>query len=246
MSVDRWEQWRDQFVPVGGVPREDPRWIVPGLVVPGLMLIVAPPKHHKSLAFLHIVAALLKLKSFREKGSGMIAKHPGTCVYFPAEQGRGTIRRIFEDDVLKKKIIRPSWDFVIPKFTPSKWRLDEEEGAENFQTLIRDTKPTVLGLDPLVYFHRQDENDPRLVDPILPVKEAMQGYGGALVLVHHANKGNGDQGGKMGFDRVRGTSALWAAADGCILLNKVRKGVVSVVTEFKEHPGSTFTWRPYG
>ncbi len=240
-----WEHWRDDFLPLTQVKVKAPEWVLPSLLPPGMTVIAGDPKTFKSRLVLHMLAAVTELKPFNREPK-KVPKFRGTGMYFAAEQSPGRIRYIFEKHVLKRdyspkdkrvnlQVAREPWD----------WQLDQPENGKDLVAFIKDTKPTVVCLDPWIHFHSLDENDPLVVRPLVPVRKAVLSYGGSLVLVHHANKGKGD-GGKSGaadWHRVRGTSALWGMADAGIFCSRTGKAV-SLACEFKDHEPYNMIWRP--
>lgn len=232
------------------VSSDPPEWLVPGLLVPGMVLLVGDPKTFKTRLVLHMVAAVTRQLPFGNPKRK--AARPGTAIYVGVEQSAGRIKHNYESKIVMKKLPfvghdkrrgKVNLDFTMLKGAWH-WKLDDSSGDRNFEELITDLRPTLLVIDPLVHFHGMDENDPRLVQPIVPLREKMERYGGCLLIVHHAKKPQANQQGRGGMERARGTSALWAMANGGILATKLRSGAVNLTTDFKDHPGSSWTWRP--
>ena len=241
-------QWKRFLIPVSTVSPKPPKWIIPNLLVPGLNILAGPPKMFKSTLVLNMIAAITECEPIRGSKGGMRAAKKGTAIYAAAEQSAGTLRRMYEERVRRKKM-RPgvSWDFVVLK-DPLRWQVDEHEHDYNWAELLRGMKPTIAVIDPWVSFHSQDENDPRVIRPLIPLREEVLKYGGALVIVHHTRKTQ-DNGKSAGngpadeFGKIRGTSALWGMADGGLMLRSLSSGAVNVSGTWKDYPSIDWTWR---
>lgn len=111
--------------------------------------------------------------------------------------------------------------------------------------MMADLRPTVTVLDPLAQAHAQDENDPRMVRPLVPLRALALKYGLSLLVVHHANKRKQENGQAApgDFDRVRGSTALWAMADAGHLVTKHPSGRVMVTSEFKDFKPYNWLWK---
>ena len=244
-------EWRRYLSSIQEFSTKPPSWVLPGLLPQGMVLIAGDPKTFKSLLSLFIVAALTEGKPW---GDPRFKRHPvkkGSAVYFAAEQSGGRIRHIYESRVTKKPLPkgRVNYDFMVAK-NPWEWQLDSPDGEKDFVKLARELKPTLLIVDPLVYFHSLDENDPQMVRPLVPLRQEVLKYGGTLLVVHHARKSNDQKVQARGasatpdWSRVRGTSALWGMADGGIMTSRLAAGTVNIITDFKDFTGSSWSWRP--
>jgi len=216
------------------------------MLVPGLNLMVGPPKTFKSFLILNVVASMMD----KQPVGGDKRKVPlkkGPCVYFAAEQSASSLKHIYQERVLRRKMSGPtSWDFIVPR-DPWAWQLDDVQGEHDLVKFAEEWKPMILVLDPLVYFHKIDENDPQMVRPLVPLRKAMLKHGGALVVVHHARKessqGTPSKTSGGDWNKVRGTSALWAMSDAGIMLSKTNNpSHIRVDLEFKDHPAEEWTW----
>lgn len=245
---DRLAAWKRFLVPLSTVSPKPPKWVLPGVLVPGLNVLAAPPKTYKSTLILNMVAAITEQLAIQgSKDKKMVAAKKGTVIYAAAEQSPGTLRRMYEERVTKKKMRDGvNWDFAVLK-DPLRWQIDEHDHEHDWKELLRDMKPTVAIIDPLINFHNQDENDPRMIRPLIPLREEVLKYGGALVVVHHTRKeqDNGKGGGSPGgdFGKIRGTSALWGMADGGIMMRILNSGSVNVSGNFKDYPPNEWIWR---
>jgi RecA-family ATPase len=245
---DKLEHWKKLLVPINGVSTDPPGWLIKNMLVPGMTVIAGPPKVFKSFLVLNIAAAICHGRAVGDAKDGRLAVKRGTVVYMGKEQSAGRVRHMYEQRILKKRLPdKPlSWSFVMVR-DAWQWRIDEPAAGYEIEQLVRDMKPTVCVLDPLVYFHQMDENDPRLVHPLVPIRQAVLSYGGSLIVVHHNRKRAGDPraSAKTGdWDQIRGTSALWGMADSGIMLSKLPSGAINVAAEYKDYPSRTWVWRP--
>jgi hypothetical protein len=251
---DAIEQYGHHLTPMSAVRSKPPDWIIPGLLVEGFNFYTGDPKTYKStLTFCMIAATLNGLPIGGEPRRK--AKKRGPVVVMAPEQSPGEIKHIYEQRIIKKPWPKSpvSWDFAFVE-EPLKWKLDRERGSLAYDptfdlvNFIKVWRPYILILDPLNLFHSMDENDPAIAQILVGPKEAMKKIGGALVVVHHNRKSKGDGSDKAGdFSRARGSSALWALADGGVQLNmaQVKKGTgtqVQVSSNFKMHPPEQWTW----
>ncbi len=252
--IESLREWRRHLASIQEFDTRPPSWVLPGLLPPGMTLLAGDPKTFKSLIALNMIHAVTMGVPFGDPRYKTQAPRKGTALYFAAEQSPGRIRYIYEKRVLRKTLPnakkgRVNYDFCIVK-SPWEWQIDSPNGDRDVCRVMEELKPTVTVIDPLIYFHSIDENDPQMVRPLVPLRQAALKYGGALVVVHHAKKNNEQKGGKGGgiadWGRVRGTSALWGMADAGILTSRLTSGAVNLFTEFKDHVGSNWTWRPGG
>ncbi len=89
-----------------------------------------------------------------------------------------------------------------------------------------------------------------MVKPLVPMRQAALEVNAAILLIHHARKASAVNGNSRAratapdWSRARGTSALWAMADGGIMSTRQPNGTVNLTTLFKDHLGSSWTWKP--
>jgi hypothetical protein len=229
------EDMRRKLVPVGQVPPVRPAWVVPGLLPPGLTFMVGDPKTCKSTLVLEIAASL---DAGRQWHSSVPAPtRRGSLLYMAAEQGLGTLSSMYRQ-IVGEPVPPNRWGLILPRDVHS-WMLDD------LADLAEAVKPTVFVVDPLAQFHTLDENDAGFALALKPLKSVAMRHNFSVLIVHHTNKGKGEQGGGgSDWSRIRGTSALWGMADAGILLTKRTSGDVVIKCEYKDHPGREFTWRP--
>jgi len=114
-------------------------------------------------------------------------------------------------------------------------RLDRPDGLRLCRTLIETLEPDFVLFDPLARFFSGDENSTRDVGRLVAVlDELIQAYGIAIEVVHHTAKPSSDDP-REGGQRLRGNSALFAAADSVLILD--RDGVDSFKLGFELRHG---------
>lgn len=244
-------KWRRHLTPIGAAPLKPPKWVVPGLLPPGLTLMAGDPKTYKSTLALVIAAAVVHRKALpptlppRYRG---LPVQRGSVVVIAYEQSATTLRFMYEKRIARVTPKPSDYSFSLVKL-PHEWQIDEPlDSSKDVLELLEDLQPTVLVIDPLVNAHSQDENDPAMIRPLIPLKTAALRNGTSVLLIHHANKRREQGGGASPGDwgRVRGTTALWGMADAGHILTRNPKvpGLITVVSEFKDFEGAAWTWKP--
>jgi hypothetical protein len=249
------DEYNGDFTPMSEIKATPPVWNVEGLLVPGLNFVVSPAKHYKSYLIFCILAATIHKAQIPGLGyRPKIRQHNGGVVLFAPEQGMQDIKHIYESRVIQKPWPKGpvSWDFILAN-EPMNWRLDvdpfERDPHYDLCRFLHKWKPFITVLDPWNHFHVMDENDARMAHLLLEPKKIVKGYGGSLAVVHHEKKPGKDDGGSPNMNRMRGTSAMWALADGGIQLSKVSGGTngspitMNIYSEFKNYPARNVTWR---
>jgi len=246
-----WEKWQSKLVPLSKVDPDPPKWILPGLLLPGMVLLAGEAKTLKTTLALCMAAALgdaHPVPNFKYGKKSVVAKERRTVFYIAYEQSPGRLRVMYEKRLIRRTLQRKETHVVMAK-TPHYWQVDEPQRGCDIEALIRELRPILTVIDPLVNSHSQDENDPRMIRPFIPIREAALDTGGCVLCVHHMNKGSGEANGgrssdRMSFSRVRGTSALWGMMDAGHLVNKSPSGGLYYTSEFKDFPARQWTWKP--
>lgn len=111
-------------------------------------------------------------------------------------------------------------------------RLDTERDQERLAETLRQLRPRLVVLDPLIRLHRLDENSSRDVSALLSYfRQLQREYSVALLLVHHMRKGGGSRPG----ENLRGSSDLHAWGDTLLYLRRTQEGILLTV-EHRAHP----------
>lgn len=250
MSSDALAKWRRHLLPIGAAPLKPPKWVVPGLLPPGLTLMAGDPKTYKSTLTLMIAAAVVHGRPLPASMPARFRGLPvprGSVVVVAYEQGPSTLRYMYEKRIARVTTKPKDYSLSLVRM-PHEWQIDEPlDSSKDLLELVEELQPTVLVVDPLVNSHSMDENDPAMIRPLIPLKTAALKQGTSVLLVHHANKRREQNGNAAPGDwgRVRGTTALWGLADAGHLLTKSKSGeLITVVSEFKDFLGATWTWKP--
>lgn len=240
--------YRKLFRTVNTEATRPPEWVIPGLLVPGLNLLVGEPKTFKSFLALLMISWCLNgnpVPGLPLKYQKIKAKK-GPCVYMNGEQSIRSLKYIYETRVTRKKMQTSvkDWTWIMPE-SPLRWQLDAYDDVHDPLKFMEVWSPIIEVYDPLIAFHSLDENSPLVVKPLLPLKEQAIKIGGAIVVVHHLSKPKDvESAGRGDFNRIRGTGALWGAADGASILTKRDGGSVDVKSEFKEFKAHSWSFRP--
>jgi hypothetical protein len=109
-------------------------------------------------------------------------------------------------------------------------RLDREADRLRLSATTELIAPRLLVLDPLVRLHQVDENNATAIAELLSYLRALQRrFDLALLIVHHARKNGGAQGG-VG---LRGSSDIWAFGDSNLYLRRDRGDVLRLTMEHR-------------
>jgi hypothetical protein len=112
-------------------------------------------------------------------------------------------------------------------------RLDRRGDLRSVRTLIETLKPDLLQIDPLARFYSGEENSTKEMSRLVSsLDELIQEYGVAIQLVHHTAKPSTDDPRAGGF-RLRGSTALFAAADSVLILDKTSDGLFRLTFELR-------------
>jgi hypothetical protein len=197
-----------------------PDGIIKGGVVvrEGLHVTGGPPKRGKSL---------LGLQKILTRATGQpwlgFATTPGISLVFQAEIPEPDLQariRIMQTPLATP--IPPESVFFV---THRGLRLDRREDLRVIRGMIEGLRPDYVQIDPLARFFSGDENSSRDVGRLVAsLDELIQTYHLAIELVHHTSKPGADDGGRAGGLRLRGSSALFAAVDSALVLDRTKEG----------------------
>jgi hypothetical protein len=114
--------------------------------------------------------------------------------------------------------------------TADTMRLDREADRVRLAETTERIAPRLLVLDPLVRLHQVDENNATAIAELLSYLRGLQRrFALALLIVHHARKNGGAQGG-VG---LRGSSDIWAFGDSNLYLRSDRGDVLRLTMEHR-------------
>lgn len=108
--------------------------------------------------------------------------------------------------------------------TDRRIKIDQPAGLALLRQHIEQVRPDLLVIDPLARFMVGDENSTRDMGAIVAALDLLiQEYDLTIIVVHHTGK-PAAEGGREGGHRLRGSSALFAAADSVLLLDRAKDG----------------------
>lgn len=200
----------------------------------GRMLLTAQNGTGKSALALYMAACMITGKPL----FGFTERSKGRATYgepvFPTLKGQSCIYIDYEipEANRKEERLKPltkifGTDFVkslhFPRH-PSDYRLENghREGVigsyDRFYNLVKETKPSVLVIDPFSSTHSVDENSSAVKQPLNAIDRLIDAAGCAVILVHHEStkelrdfRGNAVEKGTK--EKARGHSALTDWAD---------------------------------
>jgi hypothetical protein len=196
-------------------PYAEPPAIVGGGVLPrrGFVVIGGPPKVGKS-------SLVLNLAFRRALGLPWLGfpTTPGRTLILQAEvpEHELQMRLRLMADVMGVPVPDKHLFFV----THRGIRLDRHDGLQLARKLLEQTRVDCFWVDPLARFYGGDENSAREVGRLVGSIDALiQDLGVAVGVVHHTSKPSADDA-RQGGLRLRGSSALFAAADSVLVLDR--------------------------
>lgn len=211
-----------------------PRWLVDGLLIPGeVTLLVGPPKAGKSAAAQRIAWDFARgaAETFGHR------IHQSGAVFYLAGEGRTDLR--FRVDALVAACGSARADGI--RFAGRSVTLIE--GHDDVPLLIEDMRSHSVGLlvvDTLARVLSGDENSAADVGRFLRAIELIIAEtGAAILLLHHHRKAGATDG-----DRVRGSSAIRAAADVVAEISR-RDGPYRVVRVIEARSRAEGDWAAF-
>ncbi len=209
----------------------EPPAIVGGGILPrgGLLIFGGPPKRGKSLALQQ--QALARSLGWPWLG---FSTTPGRTLVLQAEipEPQLQARVATQSASLATPIPEGAVHFV----TERRLRLDRPEGLRVVRHLIEGLEPDLLQVDPIARFMSGDENSTREMGRLVAgLDELIQSYGVAVELCHHTAKPSADDA-REGGQRLRGSSALFAAADSVLLLDRDGADAFRLTFELRHGP----------
>lgn len=114
-------------------------------------------------------------------------------------------------------------------------RLDTPDGQRAIRADVERVRPDLVSFDPLARFMSGDENSTRDMGRVVAFLDSLiQAFDVTTLVVHHTGKPAKDDG-REGGQRLRGSSALFAAADSVLLLERQR-GVFVLSFQLRHGP----------
>jgi hypothetical protein len=185
-----------------------------------------PPKRGKSLLALQQALA----RSLGQPWLGF-STTPGVTLVLQAEIPERELQA--RARIMQAAATAPVPSGLVHFVTHRGLRLDRRENLRTIQTLIETLKPDLMQVDPLARFFTGDENSSRDVGRLIgSLDELIQAYSLAIELVHHTAKPSADDL-RAGGLRLRGSSALFAAADSVLILDRSAEGLFRLTFELR-------------
>jgi len=216
------------FTDLGEAEIVPPKWLIKDLLPPGLVFIGAPPKAGKSTfeMILCLLVAGFKCKALPPYLS--VVESAGTVMGFSYEATAGELRHMCEEGLGTKVSNDKS---ILIADDPWLFRLDDIDGASRLMGWLEERQPKLCFLDPLRDFHSLDEKDSGdMIRLLRPLQRWAKDHDSALVVVHHTKKK--DEGDYTAND-LRGSSAIFGAADAVLILSPKPDGMTTISATFK-------------
>ncbi len=195
--------------------RKERSWIVEGLIEKGsLMLLVGPPKSYKSLfaqtLSIAVASGTNALDTFR-------VSRQRNVIYVQQESSGQALARRIDGLLAGLDMEQSSVGRRLTFVTNQGVLLDDSADVELIRRTIEEFEAEFIVFDSLAELHVADENSASEMARVMrPLKQIRDDYNVGILLVHHTNRhSSGVNAGK----RIRGSSAIWAASDGSILVS---------------------------
>jgi hypothetical protein len=207
------DQW---FRRLSTIPIEDSeRFLITQLVVrDGLYFVVGGPKVGKSTVLADLAVAIASATpAFGQ--FPVLASGQGPVLYVAVEDRPGFIRDRANLIGTARGVSAQALD-MIRVCSDRRFRLDDPWEMDRLEGAVRAFAPAALMFDSLGRLHSGDERSALTIHNVLGrLLVLQQTYQLTVLVVHHVMKNAAASGAT-----VRGSSALWAVADGCLALNR--------------------------
>jgi hypothetical protein len=231
-TVDRPED--GDLLPVlraGDIPKEETprRWLVEGLWASSAVgWIAGSPKSCKSWLGLDMAVSVATATPCL--GTYPVLE-PGRTLVYLAEDALPRVRERLCAICLHRSISIESLDLHV--ITAPSLRLDLARDQVRLQKTVRELRPRLLLLDPLVRLHRLDENAVAEVTRLLSYfRDLQRELDLAIVLVHHTRKNT--SAGQQAGQGLRGTGDLHAWSDSSLYLRRQRADIALTIEHRSE------------
>lgn len=212
-------------------------WIVGGSLARGSVgMLVADPAVGKTTL---LVQLALKLSAGKEPWYDAPVSRPFQTLYVSAEGSRGAFQaRVRTAREALSIPIGTGW------FIQRKGVTDYQIGGTTLEAMIRKSGAELVILDTIGYFWKGDENSAVEWKSMVmkPLRDLISRHGCTFLLVHHQIKATP---GREGWQRARGTSAMFADLDAFFRLEvdeTDQSGATRVLSQDKNKYGLTQKW----
>lgn len=217
-----------------GVEAPEERWLIQQLWGrTGVGFVAGHPKANKSWMALEIAISVASgtpcLGSFE-------VDRPGRALVYLAEDALPSVRTRIESLCKHRGLDIESLDLHV--ITAGSLRLDTETDQARLRNALKEVRPRLLVLDPLVRLHSLDENRSYEISQLLGyLRELQRTFDVAVLVVHHVTK----KGRKQAGLALRGSGDLWAFADTTLYLGRSGERVVLSVEHRSSQPPAPIT-----
>ena len=196
----------------------EPDFIITSGILPerGVLIIGGQPKAGKSILSINLGYCLATASNWL----GFTIPQKRRTLILQAENSYYNVRRRIKT---LHNASEPPYCFDIPKddnlimSDPVSIKINEFNGYTAVRQLIKQYKPEVLILDPLIHFHSAGENDNAEMGMVMEqIRSLANNHDLAIVLVHHTKKPGMDS--SPGGMALRGASAVFGAVDSSLVL----------------------------
>lgn len=205
------------------------QWLIEGLwSEQAVGILGGEPKCCKSFLALDVALSVASgadcLRQFPVRRSGPV-------LLFPAEDSLAVVRQRLEGIAAVAQVSFAS--LPVQVITAPSLRLDAPKDRLRLTETVRQHRPILLILDPLIRLHRLDENDATQIAALLSyLRQLQREFQLAVMLVHHARK---DSHSSRPGQALRGSSELHGWGDSNLYLR--RKGPhLTLSTEHRAAP----------
>lgn len=226
------------FTPLYHAHRKPPSWVIKGLLPPGLVLLVGPPKESYKSTLVVAMAAMVAGYEQTVLPTEFTAEKHGVAMLFSYEDDAGEIRHVAEEGM---GIKIPNDDGILVADDPGTWRLDDPDAVEQMMEWLEERNPVLTVCDPLANFHAVEEKDAGgIIRLVSPFRRWAKENDATFLFVHHPRKLDDDR--SYRASDIRGSGALFGACDGVLMLTPTKNKLqVEINAIFKKHPGWTKT-----
>ncbi len=235
---DDWEplEYEECFKDVATAIPVPPRFVIKDLIPVGLTFVGGPPKDSKkSTITMAIAAATAGYECGALPPHMRVVERGGTVMVFSAEASAGELNHMLTKGMHTD--LKPTAGIIVAD-DPWLFRLDTEEGRQQFMFWLNGRKPRMVILDPFKNFHDTDEKDgDQMFKMIQPLRQWAVENDAAVLIVHHTRKLDDVR--QYTAQDMRGSSTLFGAADGVLMITPVdpTKMVVRIHATFKRGLG---------
>jgi hypothetical protein len=204
-------------------PDEGDSMLIDGVIRSQVVAWIAgPPRSFKSWIMMGLGMALASgvsaLNAFHVQEAAPV-------IYLQEEGSRRDVRRRLRAITRGYQILPAHFDPNFQIVTNTRWRLDRDDHVERLVNEgIIPHRPKLVMLDPYRNLHHTDENSAdqqmRMMERLLMLRDT---FGCSFLVCHHFGKEDLDGRKRREGEELRGSSVLWAAAAGGLMIYPTQK-----------------------